>query len=83
MATAPPTDATDAIIKEPIDMLRLSLDDRVYVKCRYAQPASYSLPPAHTPDLTRACFRPSVSNFLFMVEHTSQDMSWPCKRPKR
>lgn len=32
MATAA-TEA-DAIIKEPIDMLRLSLDDRVYVKCR-------------------------------------------------
>lgn len=27
----------DAIIKEPIDMLRLSLDDRVYVKCRCVQ----------------------------------------------
>jgi hypothetical protein len=41
MATAA-TD--DAIIKEPIDMLRLSLDDRVYVKCRCVQPIS--LPPA-------------------------------------
>lgn len=34
MATAA---AEDAIIKEPIDMLRLSLDDRVYVKCRCVQ----------------------------------------------
>eukprot|EP00892_Ulva_mutabilis_P003305 jgi/Ulvmu1/1346/UM011_0074.1 len=31
MAAAP---AEEAIINEPIDMIRLSLDDRVYVKCR-------------------------------------------------
>lgn len=32
MAAAP--QAEEAIISEPIDMIRLSLDDRVYVKCR-------------------------------------------------
>jgi hypothetical protein len=28
--------AEDTIIKEPFDMIKLSLDERVYVKCRYA-----------------------------------------------
>lgn len=38
MAAAP--QAEEAIINEPIDMIRLSLDDRVYVKCRYGIAAS-------------------------------------------
>lgn len=38
MAAAP--QAEEAIINEPIDMIRLSLDDRVYVKCRYGTVAS-------------------------------------------
>lgn len=41
MAAAP--QAEEAIINEPIDMIRLSLDDRVYVKCRYGIAASNCL----------------------------------------
>jgi hypothetical protein len=34
MAALPPAAEEEATVKEPLDIIRLSLDERIYVKCR-------------------------------------------------